>query len=222
MANKKLLGILLLGVVFAGIVSAQDMMDWTITIVNNTSRVCTSLYVNDDNVIAGKTIPSKGSLTIKMIAPDFSYMISSGYNNISLGVSSGDSGSYIKEGVNVQPGMKIVFTDSDTFKSNKGPAVTIGGSQGRAIPQKSSDERNITIRNDLYEDIARVYVRAAGSTRWGDEICDRINSRSSGAKIRIPLSLAQNFDLKAVTAKGAELVLSNLKAGSDNAQFTFK
>ena len=234
MANKKLLGILLLGVVFAGIVSAQDMMDWTITIVNNTSRECTSLYVGDKNVITGKTIPSKGSLEIKMIAPDFSYTISSGYNNFSLSVSSGDSGSYTKEGIDVQPGMKIVFTDSDTFKSNKGPSYTMGGGgQGRAIPKGSSSgsgsvtTSRICIKNELRfnETIRQVYVRSAGSSSWGDNVLFATfiitGSKSSSLNISHAQNSANKFDIRVVCESGKVFTLSNVTV-SNEGEVVFK
>ena len=148
-------------------------------------------------------------------------MVSCGtIGNLALGLLDSDSGSSGDSKSSAAPSEPD--PSKPGWQQNKdGSWVYVQGSLPER-QEKGSDEMYITIRNDLYENIATVYARAAGSTSWGNPINNNIPSKNSAANIRIPLSIAQNFDLKAVLPNGAEKVLSNLKAGSDNAQFTFK
>ena len=236
MVNKKLLGILLVGLVFG---RAMVQADVTVSVTNNTKFVVTwrdfvhkngmqiSLPAANQKIAPGETkqnttnIANAASIDGITILVNFGGVDKYGYPNeelyefkVTLPSQDGSSAGYIVSGTNKD--------DIKLEVNTKVQAAPAPG--GRAIPQNATTT-TIRIMNGLMgESIREVYVKATGSTStsgWGNNLLSGghyINPNSSQGNLNLS-QFAQNnanrFDIQVVTDKGKAYTLSNVAISQD-------
>ena len=237
MVNKKLLGILLVGLVFG---RAMVQADVTVSVTNNTKFVVTwrdfvhkngmqiSLPAANQKIAPGETkqnttnIANAASIDGITILVNFGGVDKYGYPNeelyefkVTLPSQDGSSAGYIVSGTN---------KDDIKLEVGKAPAPS-----GTASPQGSGSGSNSTssiyIKNELRgtETIKEVYVRTAGSSDWGRNLIWPVFVTSGGTSSRLSVSQnsANKFDIRVVCESGKAFTLSNVTV-SQNGTVTIK